>query len=110
MDVDTIVAAILHDTVEDTPTTEEDLIREFGKPVAQIVNGVTQIKILQWKTSIKPQLLSHYYRNARRSRVLIVNGWPLAQYDYHRSGARKNNRQPHKKRWILCAVCSYAWA
>ena len=44
MDVDTIVAAILHDTVEDTPTTEEDLTREFGKAVAQIVNGVTKLK------------------------------------------------------------------
>ena len=44
MDVDTIVAAILHDTVEDTPVTEEDLTAEFGKDVAQIVNGVTKLK------------------------------------------------------------------
>lgn len=44
MDVDTIVAAILHDTVEDTPVTEADLTQEFGKDVAQIVNGVTKLK------------------------------------------------------------------
>lgn len=44
MDVDTIVAAILHDTVEDTPITEADLTLNFGRDVAQIVNGVTKLK------------------------------------------------------------------
>lgn len=44
MDVDTILAAILHDTVEDTPVTEDDVIREFGEDVALIVNGVTKLK------------------------------------------------------------------
>lgn len=44
MDVDTIVAAILHDTVEDTPVTEADLTLNFGREVAQIVNGVTKLK------------------------------------------------------------------
>ncbi|MFW2177156.1 MULTISPECIES: HD domain-containing protein [unclassified Moraxella] len=44
MDVDTLVAALLHDTVEDTEVTDEDVTREFGKTVAQIVNGVTKLK------------------------------------------------------------------
>lgn len=44
MDVDTIVAAILHDTVEDTEVTEADITLNFGENVAQIVNGVTKLK------------------------------------------------------------------
>lgn len=44
MDVDTIVAAILHDTVEDTDVTEADITLNFGEDVAQIVNGVTKLK------------------------------------------------------------------
>lgn len=44
LDVDTIIAAILHDTVEDTETTQDDVVQLFGKKVAQIVDGVTKLK------------------------------------------------------------------
>jgi guanosine-3',5'-bis(diphosphate) 3'-pyrophosphohydrolase len=40
-DVDVLVAAILHDTVEDTETTVEELAREFGPRIASIVAEVT---------------------------------------------------------------------
>ncbi len=43
-DVDVLAAAILHDTVEDTQTTIEELEREFGKTVAGIVAEVTDDK------------------------------------------------------------------
>lgn len=36
-----LIAAILHDTIEDTETTEQELIREFGKEIADIVMEVT---------------------------------------------------------------------
>lgn len=45
-DVDVLVAAILHDTVEDTQTTVEELAREFGGEVAGIVAEVTDDKRL----------------------------------------------------------------
>jgi guanosine-3',5'-bis(diphosphate) 3'-pyrophosphohydrolase len=45
-DVDVLVAAILHDTVEDTQTTVEELAREFGAEVAGIVAEVTDDKEL----------------------------------------------------------------
>jgi guanosine-3',5'-bis(diphosphate) 3'-pyrophosphohydrolase len=45
-DVDVLVAAILHDTVEDTQTTVEELEREFGEVVAGVVAEVTDDKRL----------------------------------------------------------------
>jgi len=45
-DVDVLVSAILHDTVEDTETSVEELEREFGKVVAGIVAEVTDDKRL----------------------------------------------------------------
>ena len=43
MDEDTIIAGILHDTVEDTNLTLDDIRKEFGESVAFLVNGVTKI-------------------------------------------------------------------
>ena len=43
MDEDTIIAGILHDTVEDTPLTLKEIEEQFGKDVAFLVNGVTKL-------------------------------------------------------------------
>ncbi len=50
MDTDTIVAALLHDVVEDTEVTLDELSEQFGETVAHLVNGVTKISKLQFST------------------------------------------------------------
>ncbi len=48
VDVETLVAAILHDTIEDTPLTREALASEFGETVAELVDGVTKLDKLNF--------------------------------------------------------------
>jgi GTP diphosphokinase / guanosine-3',5'-bis(diphosphate) 3'-diphosphatase len=48
MDVETLCAAILHDTLEDTTLTREALAAEFGETVAELVDGVTKLDKLQF--------------------------------------------------------------
>jgi GTP pyrophosphokinase len=48
MDVHTIAGALLHDTIEDTGATEEQIAQEFGSEVAVLVNGVTKLHKLEF--------------------------------------------------------------
>ncbi len=44
LDDSTIAAALLHDVVEDTPVTHQDIINEFGEEIAEMVEGVTKLR------------------------------------------------------------------
>src|SRR5690606_17145917 len=48
VDLETLVAAILHDTIEDTPLTRAALASEFGESVAELVEGVTKLDKLHF--------------------------------------------------------------
>ncbi len=48
VDVETLVAAILHDTLEDTPLTRAAIVGEFGETVAELVDGVTKLDKLRF--------------------------------------------------------------
>ncbi len=50
MDEDTIITALLHDTVEDTLTTIEDVQQKFGPEVARLVDGVTKLSKIEAQT------------------------------------------------------------
>lgn len=49
LDMESLIAAILHDTIEDTPLTREELAFEFGEAVAELVDGVTKLDKLKFR-------------------------------------------------------------
>lgn len=55
MDTDTIVAGILHDTIEDTPATFSQIKKEFGEDVSKIVNGVTKLSKFEMSSIAEKQ-------------------------------------------------------
>ena len=51
-----IAAALLHDTIEDTETTEHELRGEFGDDVARVVTEVTDVKWVDWRARKRLQV------------------------------------------------------
>ncbi len=75
MDAPTIVAALLHDTVEDTEVTLEDVTSEFSEEVAQLVDGVTKVGKIQIESLTEAQ--SRNFRKmliamSRDVRVIVI--------------------------------------
>ena len=68
-DVRTIVAAILHDTIEDTQTTAEEIAQRFGRKVASIVQEVTDDKNLA-KAERKAMQIEHAPHLSWRARAV----------------------------------------
>ena len=56
LDHEAIMAALLHDVIEDTPYTEEQLKDEFGASVAEIVQGVSKLDKLKFRTRQEAQV------------------------------------------------------
>lgn len=76
MDKETIAAGLLHDVIEDTPVTKEELSREFNPEVALLVDGVTkltQLNLSQDKIEIQAEnLRKMFLAMAKDIRVIII--------------------------------------
>ncbi|WP_430332267.1 RelA/SpoT family protein [Rhodococcus sp. ACT016] len=73
MDTTTLVAALLHDTVEDTGYSLEELTAEFGEEVAHLVDGVTKLdKVVLGSAAEGETIRKMIIAMARDPRVLVI--------------------------------------
>ena len=69
LDEDSVVAALLHDVIEDTQLTHHDIARQFGEPVANIVEGVTKLTRVQYTSKEDEQM-----ENLRKMLMAMAKG------------------------------------
>lgn len=55
LDHETLMAALLHDVIEDTETSKEELSNEFGEAVAELVDGVSKLTQIEFKSKAEAQ-------------------------------------------------------
>ena len=55
MDHQTLMAALLHDVIEDTPVSKEELASQFGDAVAELVDGVSKLTQIEFKSKAEAQ-------------------------------------------------------
>lgn len=75
LDMSTIIACLLHDIVEDTDCTSEDITNMFGETVAGLVDGVTKLKKIQYSSREEQQvenLRKMFFAMSKDIRVVVI--------------------------------------
>lgn len=75
LDVDTLIAALLHDVIEDTNVSKQDITEHFGRQVAKLVDGVSKLTQIEVKSHIElkaKNLRKMLLATAEDIRVIII--------------------------------------
>ena len=75
MDDETICAALLHDVVEDTSKTHDDIVNVFGEEIAEMVAGVTKLSKLRYETIEERQVENYrkmFLAMGKDIRVILI--------------------------------------
>ena len=96
LDADAILGALLHDCIEDTDASHDDISRRFGETVAQLVEGVTKLTRANFSSSEERQmenLRKMFMAMSKDIRVVLIkiadrlHNMRTMQYQSHASGA-----------------------
>lgn len=103
MDVETICAALLHDTIEDTEVTREDVVDLFGEDVATLVEGVTKITQIEVGTLTDEQAATIRKMLVAMNKDIRVIVIKLADrlHNMRTLGSLKEDRRIYKSRETL---------
>jgi GTP pyrophosphokinase len=102
LDTDAVIAALLHDVLEDTSTTQQEMRRRFGKQVVALVDGVTKISIVKAKSKSVQEaetIRKMLFAMTKDIRVIIIK---LADKFHNMSTL---DHLPEEKRRAIASEC-----
>ncbi len=104
-DENVMIAGVLHDTIEDTGTTKEEIIELFGEDVANLVAGHSEDKSKSWKER-KTAAIEHLAKSDKRFKMLVLadklSNMRAIAADYAAIGDKlweRFNAPPEKQAW-----------
>jgi len=98
MDSKSIVAAILHDVIEDTPTLKEQLATQFGDEVAELVDGVSKLTQIDFRSKAEAQ--AENFRKMMLAMVKDIRVIIIKLADRLHNMRTLDAMPPHKRRRI----------
>lgn len=118
-DENLLIAGVLHDTVEDTEVTMEDIAEQFGDDVAALIGGHTEDKSKSWDER-KSAMIDAVDDGDRRLKMLVMSdllsNMRSTWSDYQKIGDvvwEKFNAPRHRQSWyyssMLDALCDMQW-